>query len=94
MLETNRQALLFNFGEHQSYFVIPFRYQSPKRPAVKQRASATISLGQPVVVLWLSAERSLESCGCTVLLFQEIFYFEVSGFASLLNLSTLDRESS
>ena len=37
-----------------------------------------------------SLERSLESCKCTVLLFQEIFYFEVSGFTNSFNLSTLD----
>ena len=28
MLETNKQALLFNFGEHLSYFVI-LRYKLP-----------------------------------------------------------------
>ena len=41
---------------------------------------------QSAVVSWLSTERSLESCEYTVLLFQEIFYFKVSGFTNSFNL--------
>ena len=71
----------------------PFRHQSKKTSceiARQSHPSALATLSRPL----LSTERSLGSCECTVFLFQEIFYFEVTGFTNSFNLSTLHLESS